>query len=336
MPIKTTPADRQRMVLDAARLLHEQLDLWIVLLKDGNKAFMCEWQCDRLPLEVVEYGLINCLDLGIGIAWNRSPYVDVDCDHEDAEANLVQLCGGPLPRTPTFRSRLGLHRVFLRPPDMPAKAWMHLSGVGQVLGLCPELGSQSAVPPTRGKDGKPRYWLPGLSLFDLDAALLPEAIADHLRQKARCQTPHGRVGSGGNPRDPHPHLTTNRPCGVPPAPTACFPPTWTLLQHVMTTVLGQPLRSNDTGRSTWTCPYCQRDTLFSFDHKPPYRDRFKCGGPCSWWHGDAIDILAYQAGRDGLIGDYGHLVMRLNVLTEEHQRLCLDGLHPDIQEPPSG
>jgi hypothetical protein len=319
MPLKASALARVReAIVQAARQLH-QAGLWVIPLREDKACHIPGWQNGPVPWQVLELMLLDCscptFAYGIGIVLNQSSLIDVEADSPEAEADIQRLCQ-PMPVTPTFQSGRGKHRLFVRPEVVPDKNKVMIGPI-EVRGCSKVKGSLSEMPPTRGK-----YWLPGRSFWDVPVAPLPEAIAAHLRRKAAQaarQTPHWAIGSGGG----HP-----RP--RPDADVWTFPPTWTLLQHVMFSVLGQPRRSTATGRSTWACPYCNHETLYSFDHIPGRKDRFKCGSRgCDWW-GDEKDILSYQASRDNLIGDYGHRLMRLERLREEHLRLCPDGLHPHL------
>src|SRR5262245_2029141 len=67
--------------------------------------------------------------LNIGIALNKSGFIDLECDIPAAEAALLAVFGGEVPPTSTWQSKRGLHRLFRRPPRLPEKAKVELDGV---------------------------------------------------------------------------------------------------------------------------------------------------------------------------------------------------------------
>jgi hypothetical protein len=315
----------------AARRLHER-GLWILPILSGKAYKEYGWQNVQFDFGDLEEMLQQDPTIGIGVVWNRSPFLDLDCDDPSAETNLEALCGGPLPRTPTFRSKRGLHRIYLRPPGLPQKASAKLAGVGEVKGLIesPEgvevehQGSYSVVPPSAG-----RAWLPFRQLFDIEAVPLPEPIVQRLRydaeqrQQQRQQQRRSRPANHG-----YKQRATNH--GYAPRRFR-LPRIWTLLQHTVLSVLGKPIYWRDDGYAVWECPLCNRATFYTRRHRPPYKDRWACGNRLCWWFDlptDEYDILEYAANRDERIEHYGQRCLRLEALREDHRRLCPDGLHP--------
>ena len=49
---------------------------------------------------------------GIGVLLRASGLIDLDADSPEAEQAIQRLFGGDIPRTPTYRSARGLHRLF--------------------------------------------------------------------------------------------------------------------------------------------------------------------------------------------------------------------------------
>jgi hypothetical protein len=120
--------------------------------------------------------------LNIAIALNLSAVIDVECDSPEAEPNLQAMFGGEVPRTPTWKSKRGLHRLFRRPHGLPERAKLEIDGVEFRLGN--GKGALSIVPPSVHPDG-PRYeWLPGLSLYEVEPAELPSAVVARLAESA--------------------------------------------------------------------------------------------------------------------------------------------------------
>jgi hypothetical protein len=179
MPRISKPSTNGHAVLDEARRLCNLG--YAVVPCDGKRPTVTAWPNKRLT----EAELSAALDgkgLNIAIALNQSGMIDVECDSLEAEPNLQILCGGAIPPTPTWQSKHGKHRLFRRPPNLPAKAKLELDGVGFRIGN--GKGALSVVPPSIHPDG-PRYrWLPGLSIHDVEPAELPPAVAERLQSAA--------------------------------------------------------------------------------------------------------------------------------------------------------
>lgn len=300
------PLTTRKATIAAARQLHER-GLWLLWILDGQQCCIPQWQDVRLTLTEVESVILGFRNVGIGVVWSRSPYVDLDCDDPDADRNLELLCGGSLPRTPTFRSRRGLHRIFQRPTDMPDKARHPLEGIGDLLGLTPSLGAYSVVPPSNK-----RRWLPGLSLDDLEPTQLPEPIAERVRREAAEQKLRKRSVKEGS--EINPPLAHGGVQGV-----------HTFFQYVMASVFGPPLISRVDGYALWLCPWCGQETLHSRPTHPIYKDRFQCWR-CDW-HGDAADVLAFADPQRFGSGMYGHAMLHLSALRQQFQRFLENGLY---------
>jgi hypothetical protein len=151
---------------------------------DGKRAVRKEWAKTRLTREELREAL-DGTSLNIGIVLNQSGLIDVECDSDEAEANLQAMFGGKIPPTPTWRSKRGRHRLFRRPADPPDKAKLDLDAV-EFRGLSTTKGAYSIVPPSVHPDDGSRYeWLPGLSLFDLEPAELPPEVVERLRTPPR-------------------------------------------------------------------------------------------------------------------------------------------------------
>lgn len=146
------------------------------------------WPDNRCEREELERILGDGTGWGIALVLSRSEWVDVETDSEEAAAALA---GMDLPPTPTWRSMRGEHRLFLRPRGIPKKAVVTLDGVEFRIGN--GSGALSIVPPSPGRE-----WLPGLSLYDLEPAELPEGIVQRLRGLTKerkagtpARIPHG-------------------------------------------------------------------------------------------------------------------------------------------------
>ncbi len=183
------PTGNGTSVLAEAERLHDR-GLWVVPC-NGKRAVVPGWNERRLTREELRAALDGSR-LNIAIALNQSDLIDVECDGPAAEPNLQALFGGAVPATPTWRSRRGLHRLFRRPPGLPEKAKIELDGIEFRIGNVK--GALSVVPPSVHPEG-PRYeWLPGLSLYDVAPAELPEAVARRLREPAPRPEPKAEPG----------------------------------------------------------------------------------------------------------------------------------------------
>lgn len=169
--------------------LHD-LGFWVVPCKD-KKAVVKDWPNTRLERDELQKRAQSDPTLSFAIVLSQSHFVDVECDGPEAEAELLALCGGVIPPTPTWQSERGKHRLYLRPEGLPNKAKAYVGGIEVRIA---NRGALSVVPPSKG-----RKWLPGMSVFEIDAAPLPDAIAERLRQPESPATtqPTGEgVGEG--------------------------------------------------------------------------------------------------------------------------------------------
>ena len=177
-------------MLDAALRLHRAG--WWVVPQVGKRAVALGWQDFRLAEADLHEYLGGGREMNIALVLNQSAVIDVECDSPEAEAELVRLCGGAVPRTPTWRSRRGLHRLFARPDaaDVPDKSKVELNGIEFRLGMGPKPGALSTVPPSVSPDDPACVyrWLLGRSVFDCPPAPLPAPLADLLRKARRSRT----------------------------------------------------------------------------------------------------------------------------------------------------
>jgi hypothetical protein len=131
-----------------------------------------DWQkrgrCQYAPMEALR-------DKGgdIALILNHSPFIDVECNSPKAETKLQAWFGGKIPKTPTWKSPRGKHRLFQRPSGFPEKAKLKLDRIEFRIGN--GKGVWSLIPPSRG-----RYWLHGLSIHEVEPAALPGQIVERL------------------------------------------------------------------------------------------------------------------------------------------------------------
>lgn len=110
---------------------------------------------------------------GVGVVLGpTSGLIDLDCDSPAAEETLQRLFGGAVPRTPTYQSAKGLHRLFRWSDDLPdtekAKAKFVVDALEIRIGGG-EKAAQTVFPPSGG-----RQWV--ISPEDCPVAELPDEV----------------------------------------------------------------------------------------------------------------------------------------------------------------
>ena len=182
-------------IMSEALRLHDR-GLWVVPC-DGKRATVKEWDKKRLTRKELREKLTGTR-LNIAFVLSQSDMIDVECDTPDAETNLKKLFDGKIPRTPTWRSKRGLHRLFKRPTGLPEKAVIEMEGIEFRIGN--GKGALSIVPPSKHPDG-PRYeWLQRLSIHEIEPAELLLEIVKRLRDSASlARTAPTSAGDGDVP-----------------------------------------------------------------------------------------------------------------------------------------
>lgn len=174
MPAKSNPTN----VLGEALRLHAA-GHWVVP-QDGKRAVVIGWDSERLSEDDLRAYLADGrLDFAIALHKTDPPLMDVETDSLEAEAALLKLLNGGR-HTPTWQSKRGRHRLFIRPPGLPDRAKVEIDGIEFRIGNRPAL---TTLPPSRnvGKDNAPdgtrKYWLPDLSIWDIRPSPLPPKLA---------------------------------------------------------------------------------------------------------------------------------------------------------------
>ena len=67
--------------------------------------------------------------------------------HPEAEDALQAMFGGEIPDTPTWRSKRGKHRLFVRPKRIPKEAVIDVDGIEFHVGN--GKGAYSVIPPSK-------------------------------------------------------------------------------------------------------------------------------------------------------------------------------------------
>jgi hypothetical protein len=145
----------------------------------GKQPILKEWEERQISIEELQQFLTNNPNLNIGIVWNKSAYIDIDCDSEEAETTFISWCGRRIPHTVAWQSERGKHFIFKRPDGAPDKNKLKIEGV-EFRGCSVTKGAQSVCPP-----GDSRVYLAGQSFDDLEPAELPLLIVERLRSHER-------------------------------------------------------------------------------------------------------------------------------------------------------
>lgn len=201
-PVKRVrPPEPAPTTLEVALALHDAG--WWVVPQAGKKAVPFAWERFRLSEDDVR-AYFSDGRLNLAVALNQSPCIDVECDSEEAAAKFDELLPDGGPPCPTWRSRRGLHRLYLRPDQCPDKAVVHAGAIEFRLGRGPKPGCASTLPPSVHPDTGRRYeWLPGLSVFEVDPPPLPAPLVTLLNKapkKARRDSADhgdGEIAEGG-------------------------------------------------------------------------------------------------------------------------------------------
>ena len=127
-PPTTDRSERQRLMdtrreaIRTAALAYHDRGLWVVICdrEDRKSPTLNAWGTVRRERDELNNDLAADYPLddplrNIGIVLSQSDFIDIECDSAKGEVELQALFNCEIPKTPTFRSRCGLHRLFLRP-----------------------------------------------------------------------------------------------------------------------------------------------------------------------------------------------------------------------------
>lgn len=116
----------------------------------------------------------NWMHSNVGIQFGEaSGIIDIECDSEGAERELMLLLGDEAPITPTFQADRGKHRLFRWRKDLPSQAAIHVGNVEFRLGNGNK-GAQSVFPPSLHASGKRYTWL--LPPSEAEPADIPKGL----------------------------------------------------------------------------------------------------------------------------------------------------------------
>lgn len=146
---------------------------WLVVPVRGKVPIGQAWQKRAATTGEEVEGLFSVQHDGVGVLLGEaSGIIDLECDSEEAEHQLIELFGGTIPETPTFQSTRGKHRLFQWSPDLPRPAldkakWM--AGAIEVRAGGGAKAAQTVFPPS----GE-RHWI--IDPNDIPVAELPELV----------------------------------------------------------------------------------------------------------------------------------------------------------------
>ena len=134
---------------------------------------------------------------GVGVLLGeRSGIIDVECDNEQAAAELVELFGGEIPLTPCFQSARGRHYLFRLPTELAtSKAKVMLGAIEVRLGGGGK-AAQTVFPPSAGRswlvapDACEPAELPAEIVARIAETLAPKAL-ERPAPQASLPMPHG-------------------------------------------------------------------------------------------------------------------------------------------------
>ncbi|MEX2141613.1 MAG: bifunctional DNA primase/polymerase [Pirellulales bacterium] len=153
------------------------------------------WTADAMRREFRKAGALN-VGLQMGA---RSGIIDIEADSPEQERAFADLFRGcEVPRTPTFNSMRGLHRLFAYDPRLSQtdKAVADYKGLGIRIGAN-DKGAQSLVPPSPNSDGTPREWI--VSLDECDPGPLPDVVVERI---LAASTGSNGADTNGHAADP--------------------------------------------------------------------------------------------------------------------------------------
>lgn len=206
MPLK------QVDLLAEALALHER-GMWVVP-QSGKRAIALGWQQYRCEADdlATYFGdarpdAVGELPLCVSIELMNSGLTDVECDSDAGEELLAKLLTPEELSTPTWKSRRGRHRLYLRPESgLPDRAAVQIKGIDFLLGV---KGHLTTLPPSGNCDdsgcwiGNRKRWEPGLGLGDVPILPLPKALIDFIAKEGKRarkqadQVLNGKIAEGG-------------------------------------------------------------------------------------------------------------------------------------------
>jgi hypothetical protein len=119
----------------------------------------------------------TCGALNLGIMLGpKAGFIDMEADGDEEEESFRKLFDGvEIPKTPMFKSRRGVHRLFgwSEVLAVTGKAVIDFEGLGIRIGANGK-AAHSCVPPSVNSDGTAREWI--VSLDDCATACLPDIV----------------------------------------------------------------------------------------------------------------------------------------------------------------
>jgi hypothetical protein len=146
-----------------------------------------DWQHRRPTAAKLTTRYTNNPALNVGVVLGPGSVVDIECDSPESPTDLAELFTGcEMPRTPTYSSKRGAHRLFAWDERLAVigKAVAHYKTVEIRLGTGGK-GAQSLLPPST-TDGVTREWTIPLSA-ECPPAKLPDLVIERIIEASKQQ-----------------------------------------------------------------------------------------------------------------------------------------------------
>lgn len=156
-----------------------------ITLCNGKAPIATAWQTKNYTPDEIEREFSRQPALNVGLRFGPGSCIDIEADCAEEERAFQGLFAGcDVPRTPTFRSVRGLHRLFAWSEVLAVtgKAVVTFRGLGIRIGANGK-GAHSCVPPSVNTDGTIREWI--ISPDDCPFAPLPDVVLRRILEANR-------------------------------------------------------------------------------------------------------------------------------------------------------
>ncbi len=157
--------------------------------KDMKAPIADEWQTKQYSPGEVLAEFTRQPALNVGVRFGPGSCIDIEADDAEQEQAFQKLFDGcDIPRTPSFKSRRGIHRLFAWSEVLavPNKAVINFDGLGIRVGANGK-GAHSLFPPSANTDGTAREWI--VSPDDCDLAPLPDLVLRRILEANKPEPP---------------------------------------------------------------------------------------------------------------------------------------------------
>ena len=149
----------------------------LVIPVEGKRPMLENWQSKATSDAGTVARLFAAPHDGVGVQLGqRSNLIDFDCDSAQAEETIQRLFGNEIPKTPTFKSSRGLHRLFKWTDKLPqGSIKLVVDGLEIRLGNG-DKGCQTVFPPSSGRE-----WITDID--DCELAEIPQTVIDRINAR---------------------------------------------------------------------------------------------------------------------------------------------------------